>query len=200
MTDWIIALVPTYGLWLLAIVTFLACLALPVPCSILMLTAGGFAAAGDLILWQVVAAALGGAVFGDQTGYQIGVWGGHPLLKRLSATPAREKLVLRALNQMEERGALGIFFTRWLFTPVGPWANFAAGAMAYSRATFTLWGILGEAVWVGLYCGLGYGFAGNIQAASDMAGSVLGVIAGIAAMLGFGWWLVASLRQDKSPA
>lgn len=72
--------------------------------------------------------------------------------------------------------------------------------MAYSWATFTVWGILGAAVWVGLYCGLGYGFAGNIQAANDLAGSVLGVIAGVAAMLAFGWWLMASLRQDKSPA
>ncbi len=106
MTDWVIALVPTYGLWLLAVVTFLACLALPVPCPILMLTAGGFAAAGDLILWQLIASALGGAVVGDQTSYQIGVWGGHPLLQRLSATPAREKLVLRALQQMEARGRL----------------------------------------------------------------------------------------------
>jgi membrane protein DedA with SNARE-associated domain len=165
-----------------------------------MLTAGGFAASGDLILWQVVAAALAGAVIGDQAGYQIGVWGGHPLLRRLSATPARERLVLRAMYQMKARGAVGIFFTRWLFTPVGPWANFAAGAMAYSWAAFTIWGALGEAVWVGLYCGLGYGFAGNIQAASDMAGSALGIMAGGAAMLAFGWWLVASLRQDRSAA
>lgn len=200
MTDWLLALVPTYGLWLLAAVTFTSCLALPVPCSVIMLTAGGFAAAGDLILWQVIAAALGGAVLGDQTGYQIGSIGGHPMLKRLSATPARAKLVERALTQMEKRGAAGIFFTRWLFTPVGPWANFAAGAMAYSWITFTLWGVLGEAVWVGLYCGLGYGFAGNIQAATEMAGSVLGIIAGVAAMLGFGWWLVMSLRADKSGA
>ena len=198
MTDWLLALVPTYGLWLLAAVTFTSCLALPVPCSVMMLTAGGFAAAGDLILWEVIAAALTGAVLGDQIGYQIGNIGGHPMLKRLSSSPAREKLVRRALDQMEKRGAVGIFFTRWLFTPVGPWANFAAGSMAFPWMTFTLWGVLGEAVWVGLYCGLGYGFAGNIQAATDMAGSVLGIIAGVAAMLGFGWWLVMSLRADKA--
>lgn len=195
MSDWLLALVPTYGLWLLGLVTFLACLAVPVPCSVLMLTAGGFAAAGDLVLWQVVAAALAGAVGGDQLGYRIGQQGGHPLLQRLSRAPSRARLVARALAEMERRGALGIFLTRWLFAPLGPWANFAAGAMAYPLARFTLWAVLGETVWVGLYCGLGYGFAGNIQAASSMAGSVLGLIAGGAAMLGFGWWLRASLRQ-----
>ena len=41
MTDWLLALVPTYGLWLLAAATFLSCLAIPIPVSILMLAAGG---------------------------------------------------------------------------------------------------------------------------------------------------------------
>ena len=50
MTDWLLALVPQYGLWLLAATTFFSCLALPFPASIMMLTAGGFVAAGDLAL------------------------------------------------------------------------------------------------------------------------------------------------------
>lgn len=197
MTGWLLALVPTYGLWLLALVTFLACLALPVPCSLLMLTAGGFAATGDLVLWQVVTSALGGAVAGDQLGYRIGARGGHPLLRRLGATPSRARLVARARDQMERRGAVGIFLSRWLFSAVGPWANFVAGAITYPWARFTLWAVVGEAVWVGLYCGLGFAFAENLQAASDLAGSVLGITAGVAAMLGFGWWLMANLRAER---
>jgi len=199
MTDWLLALVPTYGLWLLASVTFLACLALPVPCSILMLTAGGFVATEDLILWQVMAAALGGAVMGDQVGYRIGLYGGHGLLQRLAATPSRGALITRAMDLMDRRGALGIFFTRWLFAPVGPWANFAAGATAFNYLRFSLWAIAGEAVWVSLYVLLGYSFAGNIEAASELAGSTLGILAGVAAMLGFGWWLYASTRQTQNP-
>ena len=68
MTDWLLALVPQYGLWLLAVTTLLSCLALPLPASILMLSAGGFAASDDLILWEVVGAALAGAIAGDQIG------------------------------------------------------------------------------------------------------------------------------------
>ena len=52
---------------------------------------------------------------------------------------------------------------------------------------------------VTLYCGLGFGFAGNIQAAGEMAGSVLGIVAGLAVMLGLGWWLVADLWADRPP-
>jgi membrane protein DedA with SNARE-associated domain len=58
MIDALLAAVPTHGVWLVAAVTFLSCLALPMPASLVMLTAGGFAAAGDLDLWQVLGAAL----------------------------------------------------------------------------------------------------------------------------------------------
>lgn len=197
MTDWLLALVPTYGLWLLASVTFLACLALPVPCSILMLTAGGFVATEDLVLWQVMASAIGGAVVGDQVGYRIGLWGGHGLLTRLAANPSRGALIRRAMDLMDKRGAVGIFFTRWLFAPVGPWANLAAGATAFHYVRFTVWAIAGEIVWVSLYVLLGYCFAGNIEAASELAGSALGIVAGVAAMLGFGYWLYSS-RQPSA--
>lgn len=198
MTEYLLELVPTYGLWLLAVVTFLACLALPVPCSILMLTAGGFVASGDLVLWQVMGAALSGAVAGDQLGFRIGWVGGNGLLTRMSTNPKSGALIGRAVDQMNRRGALGIFLTRWLFAPVGPWANFAAGATAFNYIRFTLWAIAGEVVWVGLYVLLGYGFAGNIEAASEMAGSALGILAGVAAMLGFGYWLLIARRQDAA--
>ena len=72
MTDWFLGLVPVYGLWLIALVTFASCLALPMPASVVMLAAGGFAASGDLVLWQVIAAALSGAVMGDQFGFLVG--------------------------------------------------------------------------------------------------------------------------------
>jgi membrane-associated protein len=198
LSDWLLALVPVYGNGLMALATFLSCLALPIPCSILMLAAGGFVAAGDLVLWQVCAAALFGAVIGDQMGFRIGRSGGTDLLDRLKHDPTRRKLIAQAVALMDRRGAMGIFLTRWLFAAVGPWANFAAGATGFSWAKFTLWSLLGEAVWVGLYIGLGHGFGGNIEAASDLAGSMLGILAGVAAMLGFGWWLWSARGQDRT--
>ncbi len=48
MTETLLALVPEWGAVLLALVNVLACLALPVPASLVMLAAGAFAAAGDL--------------------------------------------------------------------------------------------------------------------------------------------------------
>lgn len=196
MTDWLLALVPTYGLWLLAVTTFLSCLALPLPASILMLTAGGFVAAGDLVLWQVGAAAYAGAIAGDVTGFHLGRFGGAGLLERLGREPSRKKLIGMATAIMEKRGTVGIFLTRWLFSAIGPWANFAGGAIGYDRRRFVLAAAAGEMVWVGLYVGLGNAFAGNLEAANDMMGSILGVLAAGAVMVGLGLWLRSLLRQQ----
>lgn len=80
MSAAVFALVADYGVWVIAASAFLSCLALPIPTSLMMLTGGAFAAAGDLALWQVMAGAWVGAVFGDQTGYFIGRTGGRAVL------------------------------------------------------------------------------------------------------------------------
>ena len=71
MTETALALVADYGAIILFCVTFLSCLALPVPSSILMLASGSFAATGDLDIVHVAIAAFADAVLGDNTGYVI---------------------------------------------------------------------------------------------------------------------------------
>lgn len=192
MTDWLLALVPQYGLWLLAATTFLSCLALPFPASIMMLTAGGFAAAGDLVLWQAFLAAAAGGIAGDQVGYFAGRGLGTPLLSRLRRDPARDKLLARADAMMDRRGVIAVFLTRWLVSPLGPYVNLIAGSTAYGWGRFTAAGVAGEAVWAGLYVGAGYSFGGNIEAASQALGSLLGMIGGAGAVLVLGYWLFQS--------
>ena len=98
---------------------------------------------------------------------------------------------------MQRYGAVGVFLTRWLFPLPGPFVNFVAGATGFSWTKFTIWAVAGERVWVGVYIALGYGFVGNIQAVSDLTGSMLGILAGVAAMAAFGYWLLGAMRTDK---
>ena len=189
MTAWLLALVPQYGLWLLAATTFLSCLALPFPASILMLTAGGFAAAGDLVLWQCLAAAAAGGIAGDQLGYWAGRGFGATFLSRLRADPARDRLLVRADAMMGRQGIFAVFLSRWLVSPLGPWVNLLAGSTRYGWGRFSTAGVAGETVWAGLYVGAGYAFAGNIEAASNALGSALGMIGGAGAVLALGYWL-----------
>ncbi len=194
MTDWLLALVPQCGAWLLAGCTFLSCLALPLPASMLMLAAGGFVAAGDLAFFSVGFAALTGAVTGDQVGYFAGRWGGASLTMRLGA---RAVPLAKATEILARRGGIAVYLTRWLLSALGPYVNVAAGAALMPWAKFTVWGVAGEASWVGLYVGLGYGFTGNLEAASAMALELLGFISAVAVAVGLGWWLMSTLRAEK---
>ena len=166
MTDWILSAVPTYGPWLVAIVTFLSCLAMPVPASMLMLAAGGFAASGDLSVWQVALAALSGALVGDQTGYWVARKGGAHLLDRM-ATGARAQLLARARAFVAKRGVIAVFLSRWLVSPLGPYANAIAGATRMHWLPFAIAAFAGELVWVGVYVGAGYAFGDNLEAATE---------------------------------
>jgi membrane protein DedA with SNARE-associated domain len=69
--------------------------------------------------------------------------------------------------------------------------------MRQGWAAFTLWGVAGEAVWCGLYILMGRAFAGNLAVASDLLGSVLGLVASGAAVLGLGWWLLTLARRER---
>jgi membrane protein DedA with SNARE-associated domain len=200
MTEWLLGLVPAYGIWLVGAATFLSCLALPIPSSVVMLAAGGFVGSGDLALWQVVAAALVGAVSGDQIGY-FAARKGEGLIGWLARRPAQAELIGKAQAYARDRGLVAVFFSRWLVSPLGPWVNIAAGVASMSWIAFTTAGVLGEAVWVGLYVGMGQAFGGSIEAASEAIGSLLGMIGAGAAAIAFGWWLLrAARRQTSGPA
>lgn len=187
MTEWLLALVPQYGNWLIAITVFLGCLALPAPASILLIAAGGFVAAGDLSLAVTALVALGSAAAGDQVVYFAGRWRGQRVIRWLGARAAP---VTKASALLERRGGFAVFLSRWLIPALGPYVNLAAGGSGLGWPQFTLWGLAGEAIWVALYVGLGYAFMGNLAAASDMALNVIGVLGATVAAIALGTWLV----------
>ncbi|MEZ5685837.1 MAG: VTT domain-containing protein [Paracoccaceae bacterium] len=192
LVDMLLAALPAFGPWLLGLTTFLSCLAIPVPSSIMMIASGAFVASGDLALVTVTSAAFTGAVLGDQTGF----WLGRRAERFLPAPETkRGKLVASALAQLARRGAITVFFSRWMFSALGPWVNLAAGASGFAHTRFSLAGILGEAVWVSVYVGLGITFGANLQAAADLASNALGMMAAGALALALGAWLWHAARH-----
>lgn len=195
MTEWVYAAVPQQGVALLFLITFLSCLAVPLPASLAMLAAGAFVASGDLAALPVIGAALAGAVLGDQVGYAAGRWGGSDLWARLEARPATARLLGRAREGLHQQTGTTIFFSRWLFSALGPWVNLAAGATGVRWRLFSLAGLLGETAWVGLYVGLGFAFAASIREVGETMISVIGALgAGIITVL-IGRLLWRSLPQ-----
>jgi membrane-associated protein len=197
MTETLFALVPVWGVALIVLSTFLSCLAVPVPTSIIMLGAGGFVASGDLSMAEVTLGALAGAVAGDQTGYRIGRVLGSGWIDKLRGHRRFGKTVIGALDILDRRGGTGVFLSRWLFSPLGPYVNFAAGAARFPWRRFSVAGIAGEMAWVTIYVGLGYGFTGNIVELASVLGNASGFLAGLVVLGGLGWWMARALRQRQ---
>lgn len=184
MSDAILALVAEYGVALVAIAAFASCLAVPIPTGLIMLAAGAFVASGDLVAWQVALAAFAAAVAGDQTGFRIGRLGGARLGADAALSPRRAALLGRARRVVDRWGGVGVFFSTWLFAPLGPWVNLIAGATGLNWLRFTLWDAAGEAIWVGFYLGIGYLFAGRIVELASVLGNSVGLlVASLASMV-----------------
>ena len=71
MTETILALIPSYGLWVIFLTLLLCSMAIPVPGSMLMIAAGSFASTGDIDLYLAMGVAYAGYVVGDQTAYRV---------------------------------------------------------------------------------------------------------------------------------
>ncbi|MDQ7069367.1 MAG: DedA family protein, partial [Rhodobacterales bacterium] len=154
-------------------------------------------ASGDLAVGAVTSAALAGAVLGDQTGYRFGAFGRTRITSYISARPKRAALFSRAQGFTARWGGPGVFLSRWLISPLGPYVNFASGITRQSWTGFTLWAILGEIIWVLLYVGLGFTFAQNIDAVAEIAADMSGIIAGGTLTIGLGLWLRRVLRDHR---
>ncbi|WP_323782125.1 VTT domain-containing protein [Thalassovita sp.] len=183
MTEELLALLPDYGAPLLGVVTLLSCLALPVPASLFMMAAGGFAAAGDLPLGLTILAALSGAMIGDQIGYALGR-SGAGWLQRIENRGGKQAMALsRASALTRKRGNIAVFLSRWLLSPLGPYVNFVAGAARLRWHKFTLASAAGEVTWVAIYVGIGAGAADQFGYLWPVISDMLGLLAALAVAL-----------------
>ncbi|WP_169052608.1 DedA family protein [Pseudooceanicola onchidii] len=195
MNETLLSALTIGGVPVLMLVTFLSCLAMPVPSSLLMLAAGALTASGDLSLGWVFAGAYVGAVAGDQVGYRIGRSGGSWAKARMKPGSKPALAMQRAERMMEGRAGPAVFLSRWLFSPLGPYVNFAAGGARIDRRVFTIWGAAGELVWVAIYVGLGYAFGEQIDMVAELSSDVAGLLAALAVMVGAGFWMRRALRR-----
>ena len=171
----LVDLLPQWGPWLLGAAAFLSCLALPVPSTALLLAAGALSASDHLALPPLAIAALAGAVLGDCSGYLLA----NRLRPWVMESHRGAALIGRAAAFLERRGHVALFLSRWLFSPLGPFTNIAAGMSGLGLARFLPATIAGEMVWIAIYLGIGRAFGSSYRAAADTAGTVLAILAGL---------------------
>lgn len=186
-----------YGMPVLFGVTVISCAGVPLPTSLLLIAAGSFADHGEMNGTAVIAVASLGAVLGDQIGYAVGRWGDRALADRISHWVGGEDRLTQAEAHARKWGGWGIFLTRWLITPLGPFINLASGFASYPWHRFLLWDVVGEVLWVALYVGLGEIFSHRVQALSSVLGDLTWAVLAFIAAVALAWKLLRSLKSAQ---
>jgi membrane-associated protein len=198
ITDQLLAALSQYGLPVLFGVIVIAAAGVPLPISLMLVAAGSFIDLGEMKFWQVIVVASAGAVLGDQIGYAVGRWGGRRLAARIRRRKNGAAKIAQAEVFANRWGGAGIFFSRWLITPLGPWLNLTSGMAAYQWGRFLCWDVLGEVLWVILYVMLGRIFSDRVQALEEILGNLAWVIVGLIAALILGWQLLQYIRPARA--
>lgn len=197
ITDQLLGALSQYGLPVLFGVIVIAAAGIPLPISMMLVAAGSFVELGEMKLWQVIVVASAGAVIGDQIGYALGRWGGHRFTERMRRRRKGSEKLEQAQAFAKRWGAAGIFLTRWLITPLGPWLNLTSGMTGYPWTRFFVWDLLGEVLWVVLYVMLGMLFSGRVQALVEVLGNLAWVIVGLIVAVILGWKLLRYLQPAE---
>ena len=198
ITDQVLAALLLYGLPVLFGVILVCSAGIPFPVNLVLVAAGSFAQQGELKLWQVIVVSSVAAVLGDHIGYGLSRWRGRRFINRVTRRIGGEERIKQAEALTKRWSGAGIFLSRWLVTPLGPWVNVTSGIAAYPWRRFLVWDVLGEVLWVVLYVILGYVFSDRVQAIAEILGNLAWVVVGLIVAIILGWKLARYVRSDSS--
>ncbi|WP_319411383.1 DedA family protein [uncultured Cohaesibacter sp.] len=197
MTDTILALIPTYGLWVIFLTLLFCSMAIPLPGSMLMIAAGSFASSGDIDLYLAMGVAYAGYIAGDQTAYRVAHMAGPPLLNRFRRSVKAAAMIERAERLLERRGLLAVFLSHTIISPIGPWVSYICGAAQMKWLHFSLASVAGAACWVAAYGLVGYYFADRLADLAQLANDGVGFLLAFAVAAATGWWLLSSWKKFR---
>ena len=197
MSDQLLAAVSQYGVPALFGIVAVAAVGVPLPITLLLIVAGSMISQGGMNLWWAIGAASAGSILGDQAGYAVGRWGGPAVVTKLSGLFGK-RVSLQAMEaKVKAWGGSGIFITRWLLSPLGPWINLASGTAGYPWYRFLLWDALGEITGAAIFISLGWFFSDRVMSLYGVLGDLTWAIAALLAAIVFGYLLLTYLRRAR---
>jgi membrane-associated protein len=195
MNDQLLSAVSQYGAPALFGIVAIAALGAPLPITLLLIVSGSMVAQGAMSLWWVIAAASAGSILGDQAGYAIGRWGGQAAATKLSRLFGKGVDLKAVETKARAWGGPGIFITRWLLTPLGPWINLVSGTAAYPWRQFLFWDALGEITGAAIFISIGRIFSDRVMAMDAVLGNVTWAVVALLAAVILGYQLLAYWRR-----
>ena len=184
----------TYGAVLLGIALLFGALGLPVPGTLLVIAAGALVRQETMSGSTALLVGLLGAVSGDVASYVMGRCGTGWIQRRLKDSGAWRA----AQAQFQRRGALAVYVTRFLFTPLAIPTNLIAGGSDYNFGRFLSYDVAGEITWLVLYGGLGYTFGNQWEAISEFVSDSTGYLVAAAAVGMVVYYLIGHQRRQRN--
>lgn len=200
MSDLALSLLATYGGVTLFVTLTFGAIGLPLPSTLLLIATGAFSVQGGPDLYAMSVWAVTGAIIGDQAGYWIGRRADSTIARLTRRKPSLAKQVDAARAFTVRWGGMGVFLTRWLLSPIGPAVNIAAGALGFPWSRFSVWSVLGEAVWVALFLAIGFYVGRGIEQLAALVGDISWAIVAVLAAAVLGWRLVSGRHAPPPPA
>jgi membrane protein DedA with SNARE-associated domain len=197
MNEQLLAAVSQYGAPALFGIVAIAAVGAPLPITLLLIVAGSMISQGAMNLWWTVGAAATGSVLGDLCGYAIGRWGGPAIVEKLSGLLGNHVDLQAMEAKVKDWGGPGIFITRWLLSPLGPWINLASGTAGYPWHRFLLWDVLGEITGAAVFISLGRFFSDRVMSLYAVLGDLTWAIAALLVAIILGYQLLTYLRRAR---
>ncbi len=141
-----------YGYGVVFVVIGLEAMGLPFPGESLIIAASVYAATtGKLHIAGVIAAAIAGAIMGDNFGYLIGRWLGFRLLRRFGKKVGlNDRRLTLGRYLFQTQGGKVVFVGRFIAI-LRTFVALLAGANHMHWKTFLLWNAVGGVVWATVY-------------------------------------------------
>lgn len=167
------------------------------PGDSLLITAGVFAAKGDLdIVWLNVTLILA-AIIGDATGYWIGKRTGQALYNRPNSLLFRREHLIKTHEFYERHGGKTIVIAR--FMPiVRTFAPVVAGAAQMTYRSFAIYNIIGGIAWVMSMTLAGYWLANRFENIEKDLHKIVAVVIFLSLLPAGIAWLRSKLQQRRT--
>lgn len=180
MSESVLAFFTLHGIPALVLVVLGAALALPLPASVLLITAGVLSAETGGSILPLLAAGVAAAILGDHSAYFVGRFASPFVERKLGPRRLRP-----ARAVMHRHGTAGVFLSRCVVPPLGPTVSYAAGITHLPLPKFVLADVAGATLWVTGYVTLGRTFSSDVRAIFVLVQDTLWVAVAGAVVLAF---------------
>jgi membrane protein DedA with SNARE-associated domain len=182
-----------YGYLAVLVIVGLESLGIPLPGETTLITAAIYAGAThQLNIVGVIAAAITGAILGDNIGYLVGHWGGYRLLVRYGRYIHLDQAKVKVARYLFRRfGGRVVFFGRFV-SILRAYAAFLAGTTRMPWPRFLVFNAAGGIVWATLYGTAAYLFGAAVERASTPIAIAFGVIAAAVILIA-----IATIRRQE---